>query len=290
MKKKKRLSVFPAVLLVIMCNSVRSLFLLIFWALVNSLKNPLDFALDPLGFPKGSISELFENYRTVFENFNIQKVMTVYSFFDIIGNTLIISIGCSAMATITPCVMAYLTAKFDFKFSKIIYGTVIVAMILPIVGSLPSELQMMRTLGLYDTAIGIILMKTNFLGIYFLMFYASFKGIPNDYTEAGKVDGANHFAIFFRLILPFVVPTMFVIFTLQFINFWNDYMISLVYVPSMPTLSYAMYYFSISTETLLSFVPPQLAGSMVVCLPIVVVFLCLKKYMIGNLTVGGIKG
>lgn len=288
--KKKKQSVFTVILLVVMCVYVLSLFVMIFWALVNSLKSPLDFAVDPLGFPATSVKEWFDNYRVVFENFNVQRGMILYSFGDILGNTLIISVCCALAATITPCIMAYLVAKFDCKFSRVIYGIVIVAMILPIVGSLPSELQMMRALHLYDTGLGIILMKANFLGMYFLMFYASFKGIPDDYVEAGKVDGANQFVIFFRLILPFVIPTMFVIFTLQFINFWNDYMISLVYVPSMPTLSYAMYYFSISTETLLSFVPPQLAGSMIVCLPIVVVFLCLKKYMIGNLTVGGIKG
>lgn len=288
--KKKKLSLFMSILFVVLCVYVLSLFLMIVWTLINSFKNPLDFAIDPVGLPETPINQWFDNYSVVFANLKIRHKRMEYSFVDILVNTITLSVLCSLVSTIVPCIMAYLVAKFKYKFNKIIYGAVILAMILPLVGSLPSELQLMRDLGLYDTAFGIVFMKANFLGTYFLVFYASFKSIPNDYMEAGEVDGAGAFSIFFKLILPFVVPTFFVIATLQFITFWNDYMMSLVYVPSMPTLAYAMYYFSISTETLLSFVPPQLAGSMIVCIPIMIIFLCLRKYMIGNLTVGGIKG
>ena len=80
--------------------------------------------------------------------------------------------------------MAYATARFDFRLSNVIYGIVLVTMVLPIVGNLPAEIQMTRQLHIYDTMWGAWILKANFLGMYYLVFFATFRGVPAALSEA----------------------------------------------------------------------------------------------------------
>ena len=143
----------------------------------------------------------------------------------------------------TPCIVAYLTAKYKFRLNKIIHTIVIVAMILPIVGSLPSELQLVKTLGFYDHMWGMFILKANFLGMYFLVFYATFKSLPWTFAEAAQIDGAGHFRTFIQIMLPLIRSTLFAVFILLFIEHWNDYYTPMVFLPEKPTMSYGLFIF-----------------------------------------------
>jgi raffinose/stachyose/melibiose transport system permease protein len=88
-------------------------------------------------------------------------------------NSLKFALFSAVSFTICCTLVSYLTAKFDFKFSKIIYGFVIVAMSLPIVGSMPSEIRMLQRLGIYNTWLSIPILRFNFLNVYFLVLFAS---------------------------------------------------------------------------------------------------------------------
>ena len=152
-------------------------------------------------------------------------------------------------------------------------------MILPIVGSLPAELQMAKNTGLYDSIWGLWIMKANFLGMYFLVFYDGFKGLSMTYTEAAKIDGVSAVKnIFFTVML------------VNFIGFWNDYQVPLLYMPSYPTVAYGMYNMANTRENNLSSVPMRMTGAMLMFIPIFTLFLIFQKRLLGNLTVGGIKG
>ena len=75
-------------------------------------------------------------------------------------------------------------------------------MIIPIVGNTPSMLLLLKNTKLYDTWLGMFLMKFNFLGLYFLVFFGIFEGISPEYTEAATIDGANRWQQFKAIILP----------------------------------------------------------------------------------------
>lgn len=170
------------------------------------------------------------------------------------------------------------------------YVIVIVTMVLPIVGNYPSELQLLRTLNLYNTFWGVWLQKANFLGMYFLVFYAIFKNMPNDFAEAAQIDGASEFTIFFRIMLPLCATTFFTVMLIRFIEFWNDYQIPLLYMPSHPTLSYGLYSVYTSSSNELNNVPMRMASTIMVIIPIIVLFLCFKNRLMGNISMGGLKG
>lgn len=98
----------------------------------------------------------WENYGSVFRTFAIPVEAGAGSrdvyFLEMMWYSLLYAVGCSFAATFVASIVAYLVAKFPYKFSKVVYTIVIVAMILPIVGSLPSEIQMARALDFSTTS------------------------------------------------------------------------------------------------------------------------------------------
>ena len=175
-----------------------SLLLPILWGLSTSLKTDLDFYLNPLWLPDGWFwNWQWSNYSYAFMNF-VVKVEAGAGFRIIYMEemflyTILYALGCAFFQSFVCCIVAYMVVKFDYFFSKVIYTVVIVAMILPIVGSLPSEIQMSRALGFFDTIWGMWIMKSHFLGMYFLVFHAMFRGIPKEFADAARVDGAGNF-------------------------------------------------------------------------------------------------
>lgn len=287
---KTGFSPFTIALLAVLVVYVLSMVVLIGWAFMTSFKSPNDFRTNAVGFP----SSWEWNYSFVYNNFYVPlltdeglKAVFMESMF---LYSILYSLGCAFFNTLVPCITAYLCARFDYKFSKVIYTTVIVVMILPIVGSLPAELQMAKNTGLYDSIWGLWVMKANFLGMYFLVFYDGFKGLSMTYTEAAKIDGASNMHILVSIVLPLVKNIFFTVMLVNFIGFWNDYQVPLLYMPSYPTVAYGMYIMANTRENNLSSVPMRMTGAMLMFIPIFTLFLIFQKRLLGNLTIGGIKG
>lgn len=292
LKKRKREEKFSPMFLVLFIMLILytlCILLPMVWGLLQSFQDP-EKLYNPIPWP---LDFQFSNYIEAFQKFYVPvKTETgtayptlVYMF----GYSFVYAVGAALVSTFVPCVVGYLTARFDNWFSRLLNSFVIIAMALPVVGSLPSELQIARALGLYDTLFGIWIMKSHFLSMYYLVFYARFKGFSSSYEEAARVDGANYFSIFFRIILPLVTTIFLTVFILQFINFWNDYYTPLMYMPSYPTVAYGMYYFNVSQDNTLASIPMKITGCMIMMLPVLILFVCFSKRLMTNLTIGGVK-
>lgn len=233
-----------------------------------------------------------KNYKEVFTRFVYPVILKdgsggYYDFLGLAMNSLLYAVGCAFMQTITPCIVAYCCQRFPYFFSKVIETIVYVVMIVPIIGSTASSIQMAQNLGLYDSIWGQYIMKCSFLGLYFLVYHAAFQGIPRDYEEAVYMDGGGNYTIFFRVMLPLVKKQMFTIFILQFVGFWSDYTTALYYMPSHPTLSLALLDFS---SMALTTTPMQLAGCFLTSLPGLILFAKFSDRFMGSLQIGGVKG
>ncbi len=204
-------------------------------------------------------------------------------------NSLLYAVGSAFVSTLTCCIVAYVTTRFRFAFNSVIYWIVIVTMTLPIVGNLPSELQLLKLLGLYDHIYGLWICKANFLGLYYLIFFATFKTIPNDFSEAAHIDGASNIKVLLSIALPLVKSTFMTIMLIKFVEFWNDYTVTLTYMPSIPTIAYGLYTYSFSTIPEISNTPMRLVGCLILIVPILIVFVFCHKKLMGNISMGGIK-
>lgn len=288
---KEKASVLTIVVFVVLIIYFISLLIPVGWAIYTSFNDKAAYrAFYQYGqaFPT---KLTFDNYVTAFTKFTFTaRTGGKFNFLEMIGHSLIYAFGSAFIFTLTPCLVAYCAARFKFKFSAILYAFVIITMSLPIVGSMPSELRMLKTLGIYDTFFGMFVLRANFLSINFLIFYAQFKMIPMTYSEAAKVDGASNFRIMTTVVFPQAIPTMTTIFLLNFINFWNDYQVPRIYLPSYPTLAEGLFTFALTGERAVNYVPIKLAGFIGLTLPIVIVFALLNKYLKLNVATGGIKG
>lgn len=285
---RSKFSVLTVIMLVLLTVYCLALITVLAWSLMTAFKTGMDFGENTIGFPK---PWTFEGFSEAWKNAAIKNLNgELVSRGEILWNTIVYTLGCALVNTVVMCVVAYLCARYPCKFSKIVYATVLVVMVIPIIGNQAAELQMSIRLGLYDRMWGMLVMRASFLGIYFLVFYDIFKATPKTYAEAAEIDGAGDFAIMLRVYFPMAVNTFLTIFLISFINYWNDYQVPMVYVPNHPTLAEFVFRIRSSSEAPFSQTPVQLAVSWMALLPVVILFIAFNKKLLGNLSIGGIKG
>lgn len=280
------------VLFAILVLYVCSMLILFVWGIYTSVKTKELFRQDPV-WPSSPASWTFESFAVIFNNFavpvtSVNGTRSVW-LEELLLNTVLYAGGGAILQTIVPCFVAYLTAKFRFKFSGIVYWIVVTAMMIPLVGSDASMLQLMHSLNLYDTWFGAWIQKFSFLGMYYLVFYAMFRSIPNDYAEAAEIDGAGEVRKFISIMLPMVMGTFWTVFLIKFIEFYNDYQVPLLYIPTHPTLAYGVYYIANSTEDAFSTVPARMANCILVLVPTLVLFCIFRDRLMDKVSMGGIK-
>ena len=279
----------------IMLLSYSLFFVVIFlWGFMTSLKTDGEFILNRLGLPK---TFRFRNYIDVFNNLVVKvtpqgkDVTYNYNAIWLIINSLLYACGCTFFACITPLVVAFCCAYTKYrKINRIIEAAVVIVMIVPIIGQTPAQIMIARAFGWYDKMWGIWVMNIAFTNMYFLIYYASFKRLSSSYREAAFIDGAGWFTVFFRIYVPLVSPTITSIALLLFIGYWNAYEVPMMFVPSKPTLSLGLYWFKWNAPAGFKGMPYQIAVCYILLLPIFIAFIIFRKRMMGNLTMGGLKG
>ena len=285
---------FVAVFAVLLAYSILLIWLMV-WSVSTSFKDYYDdFALGNVsGFP---VKWVGSNYSLVFDYFYYDVTAAINEYrvdaFGLLGYTLLYTVGCAFVATFIPCITAYVVARFGKKYRilNVYTSVVLVCMILPIVGNYPSELSIVRALGMYDSIWGIWILKANFLTMYYMVFLGTFGAMPDGFAEAAKIDGAGNFSVCFKIYMPLARNLFATVMLIQWIIFWNDYQTPLLYLESYPTLAYWMYmlvYNPPSNET--NYPPVMAAGAMLLVLPILVIFLFFSKRLMGNISMGGLK-
>lgn len=288
-KMSRKMDAFQVVLYVIVTIYCLSMIYVLLFGFVNSLKDATDYEWNnPFGLPSKEFGWHFDNYAKVLNDFKVftlggNEVYLMQMFFNSLSYAVLMSLFCMATQIIT----AYAIAKYDFRGKSILYGVAVVVMLLPIIGSLASEVQMAEAFNFRNNLIGVCIMKCKYPGLYFLVFYATFKGLSWTYAEAAQIDGAGHFRVFIEIMLPLIKSTVFAVFILLFIEYWNDYYTPMVFLPESPTMSYGLFLFQTDNK---ASTPVQLASCLMACLPILVVFVAFKDKIMSNVTMGGIKG
>jgi multiple sugar transport system permease protein len=290
-KAIKDFSWFKLIILLLLIVFSALFVYLLYWAIITSFKlNKQDFRINPLGLPQKWV---IENYQLVIKEFGplitVNGVQQKVGVLKMIFHSVFFSVGCAVIATLVPCLMAYIVVRFPCTLSKIYYGIVIVTMILPIVGAYPAEIQMLQSLNLYNKLLTPWVQKFNFLGMYFLVFHGMVRTLGKEYWEAAYIDGAGQFTVLLRIILPLLRNTIGLVILLLFIQFWNDYQTPLLYVPSYPTIAYGIYDLSNTFDRVMSSVPMKMTACIVFVMPILLLYIVFKDKLMGNVTMGGIK-
>ena len=257
------------------------------------------------------------NYRQVIELFTYKKTTSFYvnggldaishyqkvwfggsangansaTFIDIFINTFLYTVGGAVIMCFMPALTAYITAKYDYTWCKVLHLINIVIMCIPIVGRYPTELTFLRDSRLYDNMLGNFIQKMTGGGTYYLVYYAFFKGVSDVYRDAASIDGASEWTITFRIYFPLAQKMILTVFLIQFVNLWNDYQTLYLYLPSYPTFAYMVFYKVIEAtdNTVFQELPMKTAACMFLSVPVLILFIIFKDKLMGSISLGGIK-
>ncbi len=292
--KKKQFSIFGTIMFIILGVWSISIIFLLLWSVLSSLKSWDDFRTNPLGLP--AVIK-FENYVNIFRDLKVPVTKVGYLPRDVylpelFLNSIIYALGCTICYVITRALVAYACARYKFFLAKILITINLLVMIIPVVGRLPGELRIMRELGFYDNIFALCIMKGSFSGMDFLILLTAFSSISKDYSEAAFIDGASHSRVMWTIMFPMVKQILFILALSAFIGYWNEWSVTLTYMPSYPTAAYALYVFKSSNNPaiVLGGTPYIFCACVTVMVPILILFAIFHKQLLGGIDFGGVKG
>ncbi len=294
---KKRISPISIILFTVLLIYSVYLLYMVAWGFMTSLKSTEEYMYgEALAFFPEKWQ--WNNYAVVYRNFIIIQSGMEFDLWAMLMNSVIYSVGGALLSALIPFIVSYITAKYDFWYCRIINAAVIILLAGPIVGGAASTISILDALGLYNTFPGMLILKAGFLNIYYLMYYASWKAIPDEYRDAAGIDGASEWVIMVRIMIPMSYKMFLTVFLILFVADWNDYQTPLMYLSNFPVLAYGVQTMSLSNkkivldnglEDTINRAPYRMAASMILLLPIMIIFIVLNDKLMGNLSMGGLK-
>lgn len=251
------------------------------WMVTTSLKAPgTEFSYPPQILPT---QFNLENYQTLFNNL---------PFFQYFVNTVIVTLFTVAGQLIICSLAAYGFARLNFMGRDTIFVLYLTTMMIPFQITLIPLYLIVTQLGWVNTYQGLIVPGiSSAFGIFLLR--QSFLNIPRDYQDAARIDGASEFTIFARIFLPLNGPTLATLGVFAFMGTWTDLLWPLLIARSqeMRTLELGLAYFNARPNAFLQPNWPLLmAGSVVVMLPVLIVYIVAQRYFIQGIALSGVKG
>jgi ABC-type glycerol-3-phosphate transport system permease component len=249
------------------------------WMALSSIKTLRElYTVPPVWFPE---VPTLANYMKVLFASNIPRYFL---------NSTAISLGSTAIALGLAIFASYGFARFRFRGKAGLQAFVLVGQLLPTAAIIVPLFITLRFLGLVNTYLGLILIYTIItlpLSVWMLTSY--FRAIPVELEEAAIIDGAGRLGILFRITLPLSLPGLVAIIVYAFVTTWNEFIFALVFAQDyrVKTLPIGLAEFSTEFNTDWGAV---MAASVIMTLPVAILFLAMQKLFVGGLTAGAVKG
>lgn len=203
-------------------------------------------------------------------------------------NSLFVSIVLTAGQVFSSSLAAYAFARLQFRGRDILFLAYLGTLMVPAVVTMIPLFSLFRIFGLTDTYAALILPGL-FSAYGTFMLRQFFLSIPKELEEAAIIDGANFWQIYWRVILPLSKPALATLSIFVFLHSWNEFMWPLIVVNSLSlkTLPIGLSYFQDSYSTAWNLL---MAGSVIVLLPVLIVFLLGQRFFIKGIVLSGMKG
>jgi multiple sugar transport system permease protein len=248
------------------------------WMLLGSLKPEAEFLVDPPTFlPKDPTAD---NYVRLFDKLDFPRF-----FF----NSSLVALVVTAGNVLFCPMLGFALAKLHWRGKGVIMGLVLATLMVPVGITLIPNFVLMRNLGLVNTYPGLIL--PFLVGPFGVFLTRQFMyGIPDELLEAARIDGASEWRIFWQVVLPITVPVLATLGILTFLGSWNSFIYPLVMAqePNMYTLPVALATFATGQHQ--ADYGMLMAGSVVLVVPVLVIFILFQRWITEGIATTGLKG
>lgn len=248
-----------------------------FWMLMSSFKMNNEVFTAPITwFPK---TWQWHNYADIWRKSDMLTWL---------GNTILLSVAVTALQVITGSFAAYGFSRIRFPGRDTLFIVYIATIAVPWQAYMIPQFKMLSAWGLSDTRWSIILLQAfGAFGVFLMkQFYDT---IPEELSEAARIDGLSEYAIYWRIVLPLSVPSIAALAIITFTNTWNDYMGPLIYLrsPSLWTIQLGLKTFISQYNADYSAI---MTGSVLSVLPIAIIFVLGQRYFVQGIATTGMKG
>lgn len=263
----------------IIATAVTFVFLLPFiWMLSSSLKgNQEIFIFPPNLIPKHF---LWSNYPNALNYIPFMKYLM---------NTLIISIGSVIGSLVSVPPVAYSFSRINWKGRNFVFGICLASMMMPFMVTMIPLYTMFKSWGWINTFYPLIVPAFFGTPLYIFLMRQFYLGIPKDMSEAGYIDGASEFRVFWQIITPLTKPALISISLFTFLANWTDFLAPLIFLNDSNkfTLSLGLQQFQSVHSTEWSYL---MAACVVFTIPVVILFFFLQRYFIEGISMSGSGG
>ena len=240
----------------------------------NSLLSS-DFSFIPKQFT-------LDNYRQVFLGENIAAWF---------GNTVLLAASTVALSLSVAIPAAYCFSRRRFPGRRAILKCLVLLNSFPAILSMFAIYRLLRTFGLVNHRIGLILVYTGTMAVFSLWNTKGyFDTIPTEIEEAARIDGADNFQVVTRIVLPLAKPSIVVTALMVLIYVWNEYIYATTFLTGEQNYTLAAGLYALQATEMSGSWPVFAAASITVSLPVLVIFFLCQKHMTSGLTAGGVKG
>jgi len=242
-----------------------------------------DIALSPGNALGGEIGDSYSS-----EHFS--KILEGDSFWIWFRNSLIVSIGTSLLGLVIAIPAGYAFSRYKFTGRDVSMFAFLLVQMFPGIIILVPYFLVMKTLGLLNSHLGLILAYcVTALPLCVWMLKGFFDTVPRELEEAATLDGCNQFQVFTKVVLPLSMPAVAVTALFSFLAAWNEFLLALTF-----NTSNDMYTLPVGLASLISSTGQAwgdfAAASILVSLPVALLFLFFQKFLIEGLSAGGVKG
>ncbi len=207
-----------------------------------------------------------------------------------LSNSLIIAGGATALAMLCGIPAAYAMARMDFKGKKAFLGFVIMSQMFSPVVLLIGISQLMNTIHLNDTLLGLVFVNAAFNQAFAVwLLRGTFIAISPEMEQAARIDGCSTVGSLLRILLPMAAPGIVTTLIFVFINSWNEYTISTVLVSTASNRPITVGITQFSSFNMIEW-QYLFAASLLATIPVIILFMAIEKHLTSGLTSGGVKG
>ncbi|MGY1497670.1 carbohydrate ABC transporter permease [Streptomyces sp. QTS52] len=220
---------------------------------------------------------------------NFRRALNIADFWGPVGRSLIVSLTVVVIGIVVGMLAALAISRFAFRGRKIVIVGILAVQMVPLVAMIIPVFLLLNDLDQYDRLSGLIITYLTFILPFTVWTLRGFiVNIPKELEEAAMVDGCSRTTAFLRVVFPLLAPGLVATSVYGFIQAWNEYLYALMLM-SQKNQTATVWLGNFTTKHGTEYAP-MMAGSTMMAVPIVVLFLLVQRKMAAGLTAGAVKG